>query len=120
MKGEKLLDKLFSVYIRRRDEGKGCISCGQRLKFDYCDAGHYIPRTHMATRWNEDNVHAQCYTCNRMRDGNEKEYRRYLIQRIGVERVEEVERLKRTTLKYRPSDIGELIVKYKNKIKELI
>ncbi|MFR9541870.1 MAG: recombination protein NinG [Rikenellaceae bacterium] len=117
MKGDKELDRVFSIFIRRRDEGKGCISCGQRLRFDYCDAGHFIPRVHIATRWNEDNVHGQCYQCNRMQDGNEKKYRESLIRRIGIERVEELERLKHPTLKLSASDIEQLTEKYKQLIK---
>lgn len=118
MKGEKELDRVFSIFIRKRDEGKGCISCGQRLRFDYCDAGHFIPRTHRSVRWNEDNVHGQCYTCNRMKDGNEAQYRASLIRRIGVQRVETLEELKHKTAKFSESDIKSLTVKYKQLIKQ--
>ncbi|MFI3294240.1 MAG: recombination protein NinG [Rikenellaceae bacterium] len=118
MKREKELDRVFSIFIRKRDEGKGCISCGQRLRFDYCDAGHYIPRTHKSTRWNEDNVHGQCYTCNRMKDGNEAMYRENLIRRIGSQRVEALESLKHTISKFSESDIKSLTAKYKQLIKQ--
>lgn len=103
------LDKVFSIYVRRRDVDKGCISCGQALRFDYCDAGHYIPRTHTATRWNVYNVNAQCYTCNRLLDGNIAAYRQGLIKRYGIEVVERLEKLKHTTVKVSNRDIKQLI-----------
>ena len=83
------LDSAFSRYIRRRDcpDGAGrCISCGRPITFSTCDAGHYIPRTHTATRWNVCNVNAQCRTCNRLRGGNPDGYRRGLIDRYGLSR----------------------------------
>lgn len=63
------LDKVFSLYIRMRDSKQydfhafRCISCGQIKSFDQADCGHYFSRTHMATRFSEDNCHAECSYC---------------------------------------------------------
>lgn len=87
------LDRAFSRYIRLRDcpGGSGrCISCGCPITVNTCDAGHFIPRAHTATRWHLRNVHAQCRTCNRMKDGNADGYRRGLIERYGPEVIEQL------------------------------
>lgn len=86
----------FNAFIRLRDHGRPCISCG-RLTGAKLNAGHY--RTTKAAshlRFNEDNVHAQCEHCNSYLSGNLIEYRKGLIGRIGVERVEALENDSRT------------------------
>ena len=77
-------------YIRLRDEGKTCISCGSMSKD--VDAGHYRSRgaaKHLA--FNVFNIHKQCKHCNRYLGGNYSEYRIRLVDRIGLERVERLE-----------------------------
>ena len=63
----KKLDRVFSLYIRLRDTMPGgyvrCISCGQIKKFEDVDCGHFHSRRHMATRFDEDNAHAECRHC---------------------------------------------------------
>lgn len=61
------LDKVFSLYIRLRDSMPNgyfkCISCNQIKRFDQADCGHFYSRTHMATRFDEDNCSAECSYC---------------------------------------------------------
>ena len=63
------LDEVFSMYIRLRDSQAfghrafRCISCGQVKPFDQMDCGHFVGRTHMATRFDEDNCHGECRNC---------------------------------------------------------
>ena len=85
----------FNAYIRTRDDGKPCISCGVIPEQAYggtMDAGHYrstgaCPQL----RFDERNCHAQCVRCNRDLSGNTVEYRIRLIERIGRETVEWLE-----------------------------
>lgn len=91
----KKATKHFNAYIRERDDRQPCISCGA---WTYLQAGHFysagsVPRL----RFNEDNVHGQCMPCNYFASGNIHKYRVGLIKRIGLERVEELDRL--STLK---------------------
>lgn len=37
---------------------------GQIKPFEQADNGHYFSRTHLATRFDEDNCHAECRYCN--------------------------------------------------------
>jgi hypothetical protein len=84
----------FNAYIRARDVGKPCISCDKPLDggANTFDAGHYRSvgsAPHM--RYVEDQVHGQCKKCNRHLSGNAVEYRKRLLERIGLERLEQIE-----------------------------
>jgi Bacteriophage Lambda NinG protein len=78
-------------YVRLRDMGKPCISCGSLTAETY-QAGHYLSRgARPELRFDLDNIHAQCVHCNMHKGGNISEYRPRLIERIGLERVERLE-----------------------------
>lgn len=119
---KEMLDKVFSIYIRRRDcrDGTGrCISCGRPITFTTCDAGHYIPRTHTATRWNIYNVNAQCRECNRMKDGNASNYRIGLIERYGLPVVDKLEQERHATVKLSDNDYRTLTRFFKQQTAKL-
>ncbi len=89
--------KAMHRWVRLRDEGKPCISCGRPLvsngKFggDF-DAGHYRSvgsAKHL--EFVEWNVHGQCKVCNNHLAGNHVAYRAGLIVRIGLAAVDELE-----------------------------
>lgn len=78
-------------YVRLRDSGKPCISCGSLTAETY-QAGHYLSRgARPELRFDLDNIHNQCVHCNMHKGGNVSAYRLGLIERIGVERVERLE-----------------------------
>ncbi|TRO29647.1 recombination protein NinG [Ectopseudomonas mendocina] len=78
----------FNAWIRQRDAGQPCISCGTTADVQYC-AGHY--RTVGACpelRFEPLNVHRQCNkNCNLERSGNIVEYRIRLVKKIGADAV---------------------------------
>lgn len=92
----------FNKFIRLRDYGRSCICCGRVAKASHLtggeyDAGHYRSIGAAAhLRFNEDNCHRQLKQCNRDKSGNVVEYRKRLIERIGLERVEALENDNRT------------------------
>ena len=51
------LDRIFSEYIRLRDANPQgytvCISCGKIVPWKESDCGHFINRSHMATRFKD-------------------------------------------------------------------
>jgi hypothetical protein len=113
------LQKIFNKFIRLRDKGNDCISCGNYIK-GVKHASHYKSQGgHSMVRYNEDNVFVSCYRCNVMLSGNLLEYRKRLIDKIGLERVEKVERLSMLEKKWSLEEIEILKEKYKQKIKEL-
>ena len=91
----KEAQKEFNRYIRARDHGKPCISCGKPFASGLgglFDCGHYRSvgaAKHM--RFNPLNAHGQCVHCNRDLSGNIVEYRKWLINKIGVNLVESIE-----------------------------
>ena len=112
-----LLQVLFNTWIRKRDLGKPCISCGGSLGSKY-DAGHFFScGAYPNLRFNEDNVHAQCVQCNQHLHGNIVEYSKGLIMRIGQERVDKLYEQRKTSNKLSIPEIAELIMYYKLKIK---
>jgi hypothetical protein len=87
----------FNKFIRTRDEGRPCISCG-KPQGDLSglhagrDAGHYRSTgaaSHL--RFDERNCHAQCVHCNQHLAGNVVAYRIGLVARIGLDAVEALE-----------------------------
>ena len=114
----KLLQKVFNTYIRLRDKDLPCVSCGKNNDKQY-HAGHYRSvgsAPHL--RFNEINVWKQCATCNNYLHGNLIEYRKELINRIGVDKVEWLENYQESNKMLIP-EIKEQIKLYKHKIKQL-
>jgi hypothetical protein len=82
----------FNRYVRLRDSGLPCISCGatptQKLG-GTMDCGHYRSRgaaAHLA--FNLHNTAGQCVHCNSHKSGAQKEFEQGLIERIGKDKVE--------------------------------
>jgi hypothetical protein len=117
----KIAQKHFNHYIRLRDKGNNCISCGKQFfKDEIVHASHYKPAgTCYNVRFNEDNVWISCVKCNTHLSGNGIEYRKRLVEKIGIERVEKVEELSTITRKFSISEVKEIIEIYKAKIKTL-
>lgn len=114
----KLLQIVFNKYIRLRDEKEPCISCGRKDVEEF-HAGHFIATTYQYHRFNEDNVHKQCSYCNTHLRGNIIEYRKNLINKIGLCRVEYLENTKNMMFDWTREDLQEKIKEYKNKIKKI-
>lgn len=116
----KELQAIFNKYIRLRDKDEPCISCRTKANVKY-DAGHYIAVSESpALRFNEDNVHKQCSNyCNVNKSGNYHAYRFWLLEKIGVDRVEALESSRHIPLKLSIEEIKDLKTVYKNKIKDL-
>lgn len=103
------LDVLFSRFIHARDAGKRCISCGSNGQLQ---AGHFIKRQHLATRWEPMNVHLQCVRCNHWLHGNEGAYALALVDLYGEAVVRNLLVLKHSTVKFTRADLQELIERY--------
>ena len=111
----KKLDDVFSKYIRARDGGK-CVLCGS----DYIlQAGHLITRRNYATRWDEDNVFAQCRSCNYTHVNHPEIYTSWYIGKYGAEAYQKLVAKSKLIVKFRDSDLEMLIEYYKNKLKEV-
>ena len=113
------IDRVFHEYIRRRDvnsDGYGeCISCNKKIHFTESDAGHFISRQHLSTRWDERNVHLQCRKCNRFEYGRQYEY----SVKIGGEIAEELLILSRQIQKFSDAELLDIYEKFNEKLKDL-
>jgi len=82
----------FNAWVRARDAGLPCISCGTTADIQYA-AGHFRSAGgHPELRFDPLNVHLQCNrNCNMAKSGNLGPYRIELIKRIGQEKVDWLE-----------------------------
>jgi hypothetical protein len=85
----------FNAYVRERDFGLTCISCGLAPKQVFggaVDCGHYRSTGSAAHhRFNLKNCAAQCVKCNRFLGSNSVEMRKGMIARFGIEAIEALE-----------------------------
>ncbi len=105
----------FNTYIRARDAGQTCISCGSN---NACQATHFYSAGQFPElRFHEDNVHLGCIQCNYFKHGNLLPYRHRLIQKIGMERVEKLDLIvamtRQTGFKWDKLAVIEILLKYK-------
>lgn len=116
----KELQVIFNTFIRERDKNLPCISCG-RINNARWTAGHYFPAgSYPMVRFDEDNVHKQCWwNCNKNQHGNLANYKIGLLEKIGEERLTELELRIRTPKKYTIPELIEMKAEYKLKIKSL-
>jgi len=117
----KKAQSAFNAFVRARDAGKPCISCGKPLGTEpnSYDCGHYRSvgsAPHM--RFVEDNAHGQCKHCNNYLAGNHVAYRQGLIERIGLARVEQIE-ADNTLRKYTREGLIEIARYYREKARSI-
>ena len=125
----------FNAYIRERDRGNVCISCGkseQELKIDNpisMVCGHFLSvGSHPELRYNPMNANLQCTRCNggagKYGQFNSKaktvtqEYRENLIKKIGQASVEWLEGPHKAQ-NWTVLDIKEIKQWYKDQLKNL-
>lgn len=113
----------FNKFIRLRDKERPCICCGLPLNMGAVgggyDAGHYRSvgsAPHL--RFEESNVHAQTKKCNRYGAGRAVDYRKGLIERIGLEAVEKLE-ADQVPRKFTVDELREIRDTYRIKAREL-
>ena len=108
----------FNAWIRARDEGLPCISCGRHHQGQW-HAGHYLSTgARPELRYTESNVHRQCAPCNTHLSGNAVLYRIGLINRIGSDAVEWLEG-PHPLPKWTPEELRAIRDTYRAKLKDI-
>ena len=116
----KDLQKVFNTFIRLRDKHENCISCDCSMQNRKGDASHFFSVGGNANlRFDEDNVHLSCVTCNQFRHGNIAEYAVRLPGRIGKKRFEQLQERRNAVSKLSINEIKAKVFYYKEKVKEL-
>ena len=112
------LQQAFNAWIRLRDAGQACISCGRHHGGKW-NAGHYRSvGSCPELRFEPLNVHLQCEPCNTYLSGNLIAYRVNLIQKIGLEKVEWLEG-KHEPIKLALSQIEQMKAFYRAEVRRL-
>jgi hypothetical protein len=114
----------FNAWVRSRDAGLPCISCGAPppdLSGLHAgrDCGHYRSTgaaDHL--RYSPDNAAGQCVSCNQHKAGNVVMYRLGLIARIGLARVEALEN-DNTPVKWTREGLREIRDRYRRLGREM-
>ena len=113
------LDTAFSRYIRKRAANHGgwveCVTCRISLPWEDSQAGHFVKRSHHATRWDERNVAPQCPRCNLHLNGAQDEFAAHIVRTYGAWTLEDLLRLKRTTKRYTMDELRTLLEHYAEK-----
>jgi len=110
----KILWRHFSSFIRQRDAGI-CFTCGKKCSGKGYHAGHFIPvgaNGGHALRFDERNVHGQCYNCNINLGGNGAEYHRLMVERYGQKVVDDLFKMKNHPTKWGSTMFAEKIKYY--------
>ena len=117
------LDKVFSIYIRRRDADENgqvkCCTCPAVAHWKQMDAGHFMPRGNLSVRYDEKNSHPQCRLCNGTLCGKPSEYSKFIIDQYGPEELERLLTLRHQTVGLMQYEIDGLERKFKAKLKLL-
>jgi hypothetical protein len=121
---DKKLWKVFSEFIRLRDSNENgfcrCFTCPGIRYYKNMDAGHGIPRGNMATKYNEQNNHAQCKQCNGPAGrGKPKEYKAEMDKRYGPGTWDDMMLKSRTVEKLGSFDIKLMTFHYQTEVDKL-
>lgn len=108
----------FNAWIRERDAGLPCVSCGRHHNGQW-HAGHFRSAGgHPELRFEPLNAARQCAPCNTHKSGDLLNYRVELINRIGLELVEWLEG-PHEPRKYTIDDLKAIKAEYRAKVREL-
>lgn len=114
---EAMAQKAFNAYVRARDYGSPCISCGKMTELQ---AGHY--RSVGAApelRFDEMNVHGQCQRCNVDLGGNRAGFRVGIVAIYGQNVLDSLDGHHQAK-HYTVSQLKDIRARYASKAAELI
>ena len=119
----KKVDTVFSQYIRLRatdDRGFGqCWTCHATRHWTEVDAGHFMSRACMSTRFEETNVQFQCKRCNGFRSGEQYLFAQHLDQHYGEGTAEALHIASKQTRKFTHAELEQMYYHYKRLVDEL-
>lgn len=110
---KKELDRVFSLYIRAKYPRR-CFTCG---KVDgQLQCGHFVSRSYLVTRWDENNCRPQCVGCNIWGYGKPLDFEENLKKELGEEFVETMKASRHKILKLSQDWYETKIAHYKSVI----
>ncbi len=112
--------------LRRLQEmdNKGICKCvnGEYRHWNRCQGGHWIPAKNISTCFEPMNVHPQTGHCNRDMDNPivNNQYREYMVNRYGLESVQDLEIRSKQTKKYSVIELIEMKKDYDKQIFDIL
>jgi hypothetical protein len=107
----------FCKFIRLRDEGRPCCSCGSE---NASVAGHFFEKKkYPALAFTEANCHAQCVKCNRYESGNLVEYLDFMVGKYGSDGVELMMMVRSIESRYSIAALIKIKEEYQKKCREI-
>lgn len=114
----KEAQQAFNTWIRLRDAGRPCISCGRHHQ-GQMHAGHYLSvGARPELRYEPLNVWLQCAPCNTYLSGNAVLFRQALVREIGQDKVDWLEG-QHPAKKYAADELKAIRDEYRAKAREL-
>jgi len=112
--------------LRRLQEmdNKGVCKCvnGEYRHWNRCQGGHFYPAKNISTCFEPMNVHPQTGHCNRDMDNPivNNQYREYMVNRYGLEAVQDLEIRSKQTKKYSAIELIEMKKDYDKQIFDIL
>jgi hypothetical protein len=93
-------DSIWSKYIRTRDNWT-CQRCDKKYAppTSALHCSHFWSRGSWSVRFDEDNCQALCYGCHSYLGGNPQEHREFILNKLGQERFDALQKRRNTPLK---------------------
>ena len=91
-----------------------CFTCQAIKHWKGFQCGHYIPRNHLSTRFEERNCAPQCVGCNVFGRGKHDEFAIQLMAKCGPGILEDLSAQKNKSIKYTEENYRDMIEKYKD------
>ena len=118
---KKTLQLLVNSYVRKRDAGLPCISCGE-FKPDM-QAGHfYAVKGYDGLRFDLDNIHRECQSCNCFNESHLINYADNIFDKLGKERYmalkQQAADYKMNGYKWSRNELEEMIARFKQMLSE--
>lgn len=118
----KKADSIFSTYIRLRDSNsKGivvCPLCWAKTPRRKAQNMHFISRSCMLYRYDENNCFAWCMRCNVILNWNYIVYTRFMQDKFWIDKVDEMITNSKKIYKLQTFEIEDIINTYTEKIKK--
>lgn len=100
---KKTLDSIFSQYIRRKYADENgmvkCYTCPRIFHWKEIQNGHFISRSYLATRFDENNCRPQCVGDNIFGHGRPLDFEENLKKELGSDYVEAMKLKRHLTVK---------------------
>jgi len=120
---KKEADKFYSASRRLRYSNKDgmvqCYTCSHLGHYKTMQLGHFSPRQHLATRYDDENCRIQCFACNMYYGGQPAIFAEKLMAEYGKDHVSKLNRKKQEITKFYEGDYQRIIEECKKEIEAL-